>query len=327
MLAYITRRVLTMIPLLIIISMVSFFIIQLPPGDFLTTLQAEVASSGGGISNETVELLRQQYGLDQPVYVQYLKWVSGFPRGDFGYSFEWSSPVLPLLRSTIGYTILLGSLSLVFMFGIAIPIGVYSATHQHSLGDNLLTGITFVGLSIPGFLLALIYLFGVGVVLHIPVGGVISPDMANAPMSAAKLLDYFNHLWPPALILALAGTAQLVRIMRSNMLEVLSQQYITTARAKGLPERTVINKFAVRPALNPLVSVLALEIPKIIDSSILVGVVLSVPTTGPLYLRALLSQDLYLGGTFLLMMAVILMASNLLADIALAWIDPRISYD
>jgi peptide/nickel transport system permease protein len=167
----------------------------------------------------------------------------------------------------------------------------------------------------------------VGVVLHIPVGGVSSPDFSGAPLSAAKLLDYLNHLWPPALILALAGTAQLVRIMRSNMLEVLSQQYITTARAKGLTESRVINKFAVRPSLNPLISVLALEIPKIIDSSILVGVVLSVPTTGPLYLRALLSQDLYLGGTFLLLMAGILMASNLLADITLAWIDPRISYD
>lgn len=327
MLTYIIRRVLTMIPLLFVISIVSFFIIQLPPGDFLTTLQAEVAASGGGISTETVNLLRQQYGLDQPVYVQYLRWIAGFPRGDFGYSFEWSSPVLPLIEKTLGYTLMLGGLSLVFMFGIAIPIGIYSATHQHSLGDNLLTGLTFIGLSIPGFLLALIYLFVAGVVLHIPVGGVASPELASEPLSVAKLLDYLNHLWPPALILALAGTAQLVRIMRSNMLDVLSQQYITTARAKGLPERTVINKFAVRPALNPLISVLALEIPKIIDSSILVGVVLSVPTTGPLYLRALLSQDLYLGGTFLLLMAGILMLSNLTADIALAWLDPRISYD
>lgn len=327
MLAYILRRLLTMIPTLFIISIISFAIIQLPPGDFLTTLQAEVAASGGGMSNDMVALLRQQYGLDQPLYIQYFNWIAGFPRGDFGYSFEWSSPVWPLISSTLGYTLLLGGVSLVFMFGMAIPIGIYSATHQHSFGDNLLTGITFIGLSIPGFLLALIYLFVAGVVLRIPVGGLYSPAYAEAPMSLGKLLDYLNHLWPPALILALGGAAQLVRIMRSNMLDVLSQQYITTARAKGLKERTVINKYAVRPALNPLVSVLAMEIPKIINASILVGVVLSVPTTGPLFLRSLLSQDIYLAGTFLMLMAAMLLIANLLADVALAWIDPRIAYD
>jgi peptide/nickel transport system permease protein len=327
MLAYILRRILTMIPVLFVISIISFVIIQLPPGDFLSTLQAEVASSGGGMSADTVALLRVQYGLDQPVYIQYLRWIAGFARGDFGYSFEWSSPVWPLISSTLGYTLLLGAVSLVFMFGLAIPIGIYSATHQHSLGDNLLTGLAFLGLSIPGFLLALIYLFVGGVVLRIPIGGVQSPEFANAPMSAAKVFDYFNHLWPPALILALAGAAQLVRIMRSNMLDVLSQQYVTTARAKGLKERDVINKYVVRPALNPLISVLAMEIPKIINSSILVGVVLSLPTTGPLFLRSLLSQDMYLGGTFLMLMAVMLLVANLLADIALAWIDPRITYD
>jgi peptide/nickel transport system permease protein len=327
MLAFILRRIVTMIPILLVISMISFAIIQLPPGDFLTTLQAEVASSGGGMSADTVALLRQQYGLDQPIYVQYYKWIVGFPRGDFGYSFEWSSPVWPLISSTLGYTLLLGFVSLLFMFGAAIPIGIYSATHQHSLGDNLLTGLTFIGLSIPGFLLALIFLFVGGVVLRLPVGGLQSPEFANAPLSAAKALDYLNHLWPPAVILALAGAAQLVRIMRSSMLDVLSQQFITTARAKGLKERMVINKYAVRPALNPLVSVLAMEIPKIINASILVGVVLSLPTTGPLFLRSLLSQDVYLAGTFLLLMAVMLLVANLLADIALAWIDPRITYD
>jgi peptide/nickel transport system permease protein len=327
MLGYMLRRMLWMIPTLLVISAVTFAIVQLPPGDFLTTLQAEVGASGGGMHAETVALLRQQYGLDQPIYVQYLRWIAGFPRGDFGYSFEWSSPVWPLIRSSLGYTVLLGIVSLVFMFGIAVPIGVYSATHQHSLGDHLLTGLTFVGLAVPSFLLALLYLFVVGVVLRLPVGGAISPELVDAPWSATKLLDFLNHLWPPALILALAGAAQLVRIMRSSMLDVLSQPYITTARAKGLPERVVINKYAVRPALNPLVSVLAMEVPKIINSSILVGVVLAVPTTGPLFLRALLSQDLYLAGTLLMLMAALQLVANLLADLALAWIDPRISYD
>jgi peptide/nickel transport system permease protein len=326
MLAYILRRIALMVPVLFTISVISFVIIQLPPGDFLTTLQAAVASSGGGMSNETVELLRQQYGLDQPVSIQYLRWIAGFPRGDFGYSFEWNSPVWPLVRDRLGYTIILGIMSLTFMFGIAIPIGLYSATHQYSLGDNLMTGIAFIGLAIPGFLLALIYLFVGGVVLRLPIGGVLSPEFSDAPMSAAKAADYALHLIAPAIILGLEGTAQLVRIMRSNTLDVLGKQFITTARAKGLKERVVITKYAVRPALNPLVSVLGLEIPKIINASILVGVVLSLPTTGPLFLRALLSQDMYLAGTFLLLMAMILMVSNLLADIALAWLDPRITY-
>jgi len=315
-----------MIPMLIAISMISFVIIQLPPGDFLTTLQASVASSGGGMSNDTVALLRQQYGLDQPIYIQYWRWISGFVRGDFGYSFEWNTPVWPLVSSRLGYTINLGILSLIFMFGIAIPVGLYSATHQYSLTDNLMTGLTFVGLAIPGFLMALLCLFVGGVILRLPVGGVQSPQFADAPWDMARTIDYILHLIAPALILGLEGTAQLVRIMRSNTLDVLGKQYITTARAKGLSERKVISKYAIRPALNPLISVLGLEIPKIINASILVGVVLSLPTTGPLFLRALQSQDIYLAGTFLLLMAVILMVSNLIADIVLAWVDPRITY-
>jgi peptide/nickel transport system permease protein len=326
MLAYILRRIVLMIPVLLTISIIAFVIIQLPPGDFLTTLQSVVAASGGGMSNETVELLRQRYGLDQPIYVQYLQWIAGFPRGDFGYSFEWNSPVWPLVRDRLGYTIVLGILSLTFMFGIAIPVGLYSATHQYSASDNILTGLTFVGLAIPGFVLALIYLFVGGVILRLPIGGVQSPAFADAPLSVAKVVDYGLHLIAPAIILGFEGTAQLMRIMRSNTLDVLGKQFITTARAKGLSERVVINKYAVRPALNPLISVLGLEIPKIINASILVGVVLSLPTTGPLFLRALQSQDMYLAGTFLLLMATILMISNLLADIALAWVDPRITY-
>jgi peptide/nickel transport system permease protein len=326
MLAYILRRIALMIPVLFTISVIAFVIIQLPPGDFLTTLQSSVAASGGGMSNDTVELLRQRYGLDQPIHVQYLRWIAGFPSGDFGYSFEWNTPVWPLVRDRLGYTVILGLLSLTFMFGIAIPVGLYSATHQYSLRDNLMTGLTFLGLAIPGFLLALIYLFVGGVVLRLPIGGVLSPAFADAPLSLAKVADYAIHLIAPAIILGFEGTAQLVRIMRGNTLDVLGKQFIITARAKGLKESVVIRKYAVRPALNPLISVLGLEIPKIINASILVGVVLSLPTTGPLFLRALLSQDMYLAGTFLLLMAAILMLSNLLADIALAWLDPRITY-
>jgi peptide/nickel transport system permease protein len=326
MLAYVGRRVLGMIPTLFVVSFVTFIIIQLPPGDFFTTRAIEIALSGGGQDKETVLKMQERYGLDRPWYVQYLKWVSGFPRGDFGYSLEWNSPVLPIVLRRMGYTIQVGGLSLLFMMGVAIPIGVYSATHQYSFGDHALSLLGFLGLSLPGFLLALLWMFFGIIVLRIPVGGEISLKMADQPWSLAKLLDYLNHLWPPAVILGLASTAQLQRIMRGNLLDVMGQQYITTARAKGLKERKVVNKYGVRVAINPLISVMAMEVPKIISESTIVGIVMSVPTTGPLLLRALLSQDMYLAGTFLLFMTLLLMVSNLLADIALAWADPRIVY-
>jgi peptide/nickel transport system permease protein len=326
MLAYILRRLVTIVPLLFLVSVITFIIIQLPPGDFFTSLQAEIAETGGGQDARTLEALRQQYGLDRPLYIQYFKWIAGFLRGDFGWSLEWSSPVWPLVRSRLAYTILLGTLSLLITLCVAIPIGIYSATHQYSIGDNMLSLLGFLGLSAPGFLLALIWMFVGALVLRIDVWGTLSPEMEEAPLSLAKLWDYFNHLWPPAVILGLASTAQMLRIMRGNLLDVLGQQYITTARAKGLQERRVINKYAVRVAINPLISVLALEIPKIISESALVGIVMSLPTTGPLFLRALRTQDMYLAGTFLLFMTLLLMLSNLLADIALAWADPRIVY-
>jgi peptide/nickel transport system permease protein len=326
MIAYIIRRLLGMIPTLIIVSILTFIVIQLPPGDFFTTLQAEIAETGGGQDKETVKKMQERYGLDQPLHVQYLRWVSGFPRGDFGWSLEWNSPVLPIVIQRMAYTMLVGGLSLLFMVAVAIPIGIYSATHQYSISDHTLSLIGFLGLSLPGFLLALIWMFLGIVVLRIPVGGTLSPEMSGAPWTVAKILDYLNHLWPPAVILGLASTAQLQRIMRGNLLDVLGQQYITTARAKGLKERKVVNKYGVRVAINPLISVMAMEIPKVISESAIVGIVMSIPTTGPLFLRALLSQDMYLAGTFLLFMTLLLMAANLLADLALAWADPRIVY-
>lgn len=326
MLAYILRRLLAMIPLLFLVSVITFIIIQLPPGDFFTTLQAVIAETGGGQDTAIMEVMRERYGLDQPLYIQYFKWISGFPRGDFGWSLEWSSPVLPIVVDRLAYTILLGSLSLLFMVAVAVPIGIYSATHQYSIGDNFLSALGFLGLSLPGFLLALVWMFIGVLVLRIDVGGVQSSEFQEAPFSMAKALDYLYHLIPPAIILGLASTAQIQRIMRGSLLDVLGQQYITTARAKGLKERKVVNRYAVRVAINPLISVMALEIPKIISESALVGIVMSLPTTGPLFLRALLTQDMYLAGTFLLFMTFLLMLSNLLADVLLAWADPRIVY-
>jgi peptide/nickel transport system permease protein len=326
MLAYIFRRLLGMIPTLFIVSVISFIIIQLPPGDYFTTMQAEIAETGGGLNKETVEMMEARYGLDQPVYIQYLRWIAGFLRGDFGWSIEWNSPVLPIVLDRLAYTLLVGGLSMVFMVVVALPIGIYSARHQYTLGDHALSLLGFLGLSLPGFLLALLWMYLGIVVFHIPVGGAQSAELAGAPLSLETILDAINHLWPPAVVLGLASTAQLQRIMRSNLLDEMGKQYITTARAKGLQESRVVNKYAVRVAINPLISVLAMEVPKIISESTIVGIVMSVPTTGPLLLRALQSQDMYLAGTFLLFMAILLMFSNLLADIALAWADPRIVY-
>ncbi|PIE35950.1 ABC transporter permease [candidate division KSB3 bacterium] len=326
MLTYILRRIVAMVPLLFLVSIITFIIIQLPPGDFFDSLMAEMAESGSQQDSATMEKLREHYGLDKPMYMQYLRWVGGWFHGDFGWSLEWSTPVLNLVAGKMVYTLVLGFFSLLFMVAVALPFGVYSATHQYSISDHVMSTISFLGLCLPGFLLALLWMFFGAIVLRIDVGGVISSEMKDAPMGLAKLWDYFNHLWPPAIILGFASTAQLHRIMRGSVLDVLGQQYITTARAKGLKERKVINKYVVRIAINPLISVMALEIPKIISASALVGIVLSVPTLGPLFLRSLLSQDMYLAGTILLCMTMMLMVANLVADILLAWADPRIRY-
>jgi peptide/nickel transport system permease protein len=314
-----------MIPMLVLISVITFIIIQLPPGDYFTTLQAEVAATGGGQNKEIIEKLQEIYGLNQPLYVQYWKWVQGWPRLDFGWSLAYNPPVWDVIASKLGFTLFLGFLALIFMVSVSLPIGIYSATHQYSISDHLLSAVGFLGLCIPGFLLALLWMFLGITVLNVDVGGLLSREMQDAPLSMEKLMDFLVHLLPAVIILGLSSTAQLQRIMRSNMLDTLSQQHITTARAKGLKESTVINKYAVRLAINPMISVLALEIPKVINESALVGIVMMIPTLGPIYLHALLTQDIYLSGTILLIMVLMLMISNLIADIMLAWADPRIT--
>ena len=326
MVAFIVRRLLAMIPTLFFVSIATFIIIQLPPGDFLTSLQALAASSGSGADKAAMDNLRHQYGLDQPKYVRYVKWIAGFPRGDFGYSFEWKRPVRELIADRLGLTLLLSALSLVLMWLVALPVGIYSATHKYSGMDNLLTAAAFLGLSVPDFLLGLIYV-AVGIFgFRASVTGLFSPKIAEAPWSAVKVVDLANHLFWPALILSLGGMTQLIRILRGSMLEVTGQQFIKTARAKGLSERVVIHRHAVRVAINPLVSVMGMQLPQLISGATILGIVLSLPTTGPMFIRALTSQDMYLAGTFLLFLALMLMLGNLLSDIALAWVDPRIRY-
>ncbi|HEY9076990.1 MAG TPA: ABC transporter permease [Anaerolineaceae bacterium] len=324
MVTFIARRLLAMIPTLILISMITFIIIELPPGDFMTQLAANVGTSGSSMDAATIENLQRQYGLDKPLHIRYLTWIIGFPTGDFGYSLDWKRPVNELILDRLGLTLLLSLISLGIMWVIAVPIGIYSATHQYSWGDNFFTFLGFIGLSVPDFLLGLFYLFMGIFVFGVSVTGLYSADMEKAPWSPLKVFDLANHLFWPALILGVGGMAQLIRIMRGSLLETLGQQYITTARAKGLKEKVVVNKYAVRVAINPLISVMGMQLPGLINGATVLGIVLTLPTTGPLFVRALLSQDMYLAGTFLLFLSLMLMLGNLLADVALAWADPRI---
>ena len=327
MVTYIVRRLFGMIPTLFVVSVLTFIIIQLPPGDFLTTLSIQASATGSSMDEGAMEVLRKQYGLDQPMYVQYLSWIAGFPRGDFGYSIEWKTPVSELIGSRLAFTLMYSLLALVFTWIVAIPIGIYSATHQYSTGDVVLTFIGFLGLSIPAFMLGLIYLFVAAFGFNASVGGLMTPGLEDQPWNSTKVLDVMNHLLWPTIIVGASGTAQLIRIMRGNLLEILGQQYITTARAKGLTENIVVNKYAVRVAINPLISVMGMELPNLINNATLLGIVLSLPTIGPMFLNALKNQDIYLAGTILIMLAILLMIGNLLADLTLTWVDPRIRYE
>jgi peptide/nickel transport system permease protein len=329
MLTYITRRILLSIPMIIIISVICFFIIQLPPGDYITSYAALVASRGGMASKELLELLRHRYGLYEPVYVQYWRWVIGFPKGDFGIAMSISNiPVADLLRERIPLTIILNFLAFLFAVGIAIPIGVYSATHKYTLIDYLLTFIAFIGISIPGFLLALLIIFfSVFYFDSAYIGMLFSTEFIAAPWSWARILDFMKHLPAPIIAIGVAGTSNTMRIMRGNMLDVLNQQYIQTARAKGLKERIVLRKHALRIAINPIISRIGVYLPEILATEMLVSIVLNLRTIGPLFYQALTAQDMYLAGTILLVISVLLIVGNLLADIVLAWTDPRIRYD
>jgi peptide/nickel transport system permease protein len=324
MITFIIRRLLAMIPTLFLVSLCSFIIIRLPPGDFMDRFAANVGTSGSSLDQATINNLRHQYGLDQPAYVQYLTWIAGFPRGDFGYSLQYKRPVSELIWDYMGWTLLITSIALAFTWIIAVPIGIYSATHQYSKGDVFFSFLGFLGLSVPDFALALLYL-AIGIfAFNASVTGLFSGNMEKAPWSLAKVLDLISHLLWPSLILGVAGMAQLIRIMRGSLLDVLGQQYITTARAKGLKESVVINKYAVRVAINPLISVMGMQLPELFSGAITLGIVLTLPTIGRILYDSLLSVDMYLAGSILLVMASLLMVGNLLADIAMAWVDPRI---
>ena len=324
---YILRRVGIMIPMFVLISIVSFVIIQLPPGDFLTSLIAQISQEeiGMTIDAEQMEALERRFGINQPMYVQYWKWISNIIlRGDWGQSMEWQRPVKELLWERIGLTMLLSTSSLLFSWLIAIPVGIYSATHQYSTFDYLFTTISFVGRGLPAFLVALIIMWIAMTQLGLTVGGLFSKEYITAPWSWDKVVDMLKHIWIPLLILALGATANNIRITRANLLDELNKAYVTTARAKGLKERKVIWKYPVRVALNPFVSTVGWALASLINGAVLVSSVLSLQTTGPLFTRALQSQDMYLAGSFVLLLSMMTMIGTLLSDILLAWIDPRI---
>ena len=325
---FIARRIVFMIPTLFAVSIVAFIIIQLPPGDFLTSYVANLAGSGETVQQDVIEALNERFGLDQPIYVQYFRWISNIIlRGDFGQSFAWNAPVESLIWGRLGLTVLLSIATLIFTWIVAFPIGIYSAVKQYSIGDYLATFFGFLGLAIPDFLLALVLMYIAFKYFNQSVGGLFSPEYVDAPWSVGKALDLFGHLWIPMIILGTAGTASLIRIMRANLLDELRKPYVRTARAKGLPEWKVILKYPVRVALNPFVSTAGWLLPALVSGSIIVAVVLSLPTTGPMLLNALTTQDMYLAGAFILLLSILTMFGTLVSDIVLAWLDPRIRYE
>lgn len=327
MLAYFARRLIYMFTTLIFISFIGFFIINLPPGSYLDVFQAQRQNMGTQTADAELEALKRRYALDKPVYVQYWKWASGFVRGDFGRSFQYNREVNDLIWERLGFTAAIATTTLLFTWAVAIPIGVYAATHQYKIGDNTATFVGMAGLSIPDFLLALVLMVIAQRFFGQSVGGLFSPDFVDAPWSLAKFWDMLKHLWIPVLVVGTAGTAGLMRIMRGNLLDILNMQYIQAARARGLSEPMVIVKHAVRNALHPLIMLLGTSFPAIISGSLVVSIVMGLPTTGPLYFDALRQQDMFLAGTFLMFLATMLVIGNFIADILLAVVDPRIRFE
>ena len=323
--SFIIRRVFYAIIMLIVVSFVSFIIISLPAGDFLDQKLAELQARGDQSAAQRIDDYRERYALDKPVLTQYWNWISHFVQGDFGLSFEFDRPVAELIGQRLGLSIVLSLATLILTWAIAIPLGVYSAVNQYSIGDQVITAIAFIGLGIPGFLLALVVLYIAVVVLGQDVVGLFSQKFADAPWSLAKVWDLLKHIWVPALIGAVTGTAGTIRIMRGNLLNTFGQAFIEAARARGLKQNSVIWRHAVRMAITPLIIILGTEaLPGIIAGNLLVERVLNLPTIGPLYINALISQDMYMAGTVLVLIVFLLLVGTLITDLVLAWTDPRV---
>ncbi|HZY53418.1 MAG TPA: ABC transporter permease [Reyranella sp.] len=321
---YILQR-LALLPLLMLVySFVIFAIIQAPPGDFLTAYVATLASSGSSLSAEQIAALRAQYGLDQPFFIQYLLWLQHLIHGDFGLSLEYQRPNAELIGDVLGLTLALALFSFVLTWVLAIPAGIYSATHPRSIGDHILTIVNYVGVATPNFMLALVLMWVAFAYFDISVTGLFSPDYVDKPWSFGRFIDLLQHIWLPALVLGIAGTARLSRIMRANLLDELNKPYVVTARAKGMKEWRLVLRYPVRLAFNPLVSTIGWYLPLLFSGSLIVATVMNLPNIGPLLLRALVNQDMYLAGGILLIYSFLTVVGTLLSDVALALIDPRI---
>ena len=324
MLGYVIRRILIMIPTLLAISVITFVIIQLPPGDYLTTMVNEMQSRGEGMDQGRLAMLRETYGLDRPMHEQYALWLAGMLRGDFGYSFEYNMPVTDVVGDRLTLTTVVSFATIVFIWVVSFPIGIYSATRQYSLGDYVLTFLGFLGLATPSFLLALVMLYFANVWFGTSIGGLMDPRYIGQPWSWGKLMSVLEHMWIPVIVIGTAGTAAMIRRLRANLLDELHKPYVVTARAKGLPPGRALVKYPLRVALNPFVSDIGNLLPQIVSGAAVVSVVMSLPTTGPMLLQALRSQDMYLAGSFLMFLAVLTVVGVFLSDLALAALDPRI---
>lgn len=324
MLNYITRRFILAVFTVLLISILSFIIIQLPPGDYVNSYIAQQEASGAEISREEAEHMRNQYGLNQPVWVQYFKWMSRVVRGDLGMSMEWNRSVSSLIGERLFLTVVLTLATVVLTWSLALPIGIYSAVRQYSPLDYFFTFVGFIGLAIPNFLLALITMYLGFTLFDASIGGLFSPQFVDAPWSFARAWDLAKHLPIPAFILATSGTAEVVRVMRANLLDELGKPYVVTARAKGLTDWQVVVRHPVRVALNPFVSTIGEILPYIVSGSIIVSLVLGLPTVGPLLLRALIAQDMFLAGAIVLLLGVMTVIGTFISDVLLMWIDPRV---
>lgn len=324
MLQFFLNRLGFIIMNVIVVSLVAFIIIELPPGDYLTAYAATLAASGDSVDEAQLDALKVRYGLNLPLHQRYVKWVTGILRGDFGYSFGWGKPVSELLWERLWLTVAVTFSSLLVTWIIGFLVGVYSATHQYSIGDYFFTAISFVGLGVPNFLIAMVLLWVGFKYFDANVGGLFSQEFQVAPWSWAKFVDMLKHLWVPLIVLGVGGSASMIRIMRANLLDELSKPYVETARAKGVPENRMLLRYPVRLALNPFVSTAGWALPGLINGATIISVVLSLPTTGPLLLNALLVQDMYLAASFVLVLSVLTIVGTLLSDIVLALLDPRI---
>lgn len=326
LLAYIARRILWAIPFMFAVSLIAFALITAPPGDYLTTFAATLAQSGDVVDEARLDALRERYGFDQPFIVQYFRWIGGVIQGDFGISFEWQQPVSQLIWERMALSITLALATLMFTWAVALPIGIYSAVRKYSIGDYFFTTIGFLGLATPNFLFALVLMYVAVVYFGSDVSGLFSEEYQDAPWSLAKIGDLAAHIWIPVIILGTSATASLVRIMRANLLDELYRPYVTTARAKGLSEFRLIMKYPVRIAINPFISTIGWAFPQLISGAVITAFVLSLPTSGPLMLQALLAQDMYLAGAFILLLCCLSIVGMLVSDILLAVIDPRIRF-